>query len=117
MTPSNFVKGQATFSEKYRTGEWKAPDTAVLSVAFAGAKANPLLAALRKREDRSVSGYLPIRKTKAAATERLFNHSGTRGDSLEVPITWQTSIDTFSISIKQNDNNIISFADNMAAQM
>ena len=117
FTPSNLVKGQAVFTEKYQSGEWRIPDTAALSVAFRGEKTNPLLAELRKREDRLVSGYLPIRKAKAGATERLFNHSGTRGDSLEVPITWQTSIDTFSISIKQNDNNIISFADNMAAQM
>lgn len=117
FTPSNLVKGQAVFNDKYKSGEWRIPDTAALSVAYQGAKANPLLAELRKREDRLVSGYLPIRKSKSVATERLFNHSGTRGDSLEVPITWQTSIDTFSISIKQNDNNIISWDENWAAQM
>ena len=117
FTPSNLVKGQAVFNQKYKSGEWRIPDTAALSVAFRGEKSNPLLAELRKREDRLVSGYLPIRKAKAAATERLFNHSGTRGDSLEVPITWQTSIDTFSISIKQNDSNIISFDENWASQI
>lgn len=115
--PSNLVKGQAVFNQKYLSGEWRAPDTAALAVAYQGAKANPLLAELRKREDRLVSAYLPIRKTKSAATERLFNHAGTRGDSLEVPITWATSIDTFSISTKMNDNNIISFEENWAAQM
>jgi len=117
FTPSNLVKGQAIFNSKYLSGEWRVPDTAALSVAYQGAKANPLLAELRKREDRLVSAYLPIRKTKSVATERLFNHTGTRGDSLEVPVTWETSIDTFSISLKQNDNNVISFDENWAAQM
>lgn len=117
FTPSNLVKGQAIFNSKYLSGEWRMPDTAALSVAYQGAKANPLLSELRKREDRLVSAFLPIRKTKAAATERLFNHTGTRGDSLEVPVTWETSIDTFSISLKQNDNNVISFDENWASQM
>jgi hypothetical protein len=117
FTPSNLVKGQAVFNQKYKSGEWRIPDTAALSVAYQGQKANPMLAELRKREDRLVSAYLPIRKSKSAATERLFNHTGTRGDSLEVPVTWATSIDTFSISVKQNDNNIISFEENWASQM
>jgi hypothetical protein len=117
FTPSNLVKAQAVFNEKYQGGEWRIPDTAALAASYQGAKTNPMLSAIKDREDRLVSGYLPIRKTKSAATERLFNHTGTRGDSLEVPVTWQTSIDTFSISLKQNDNNIISFEENWASLM
>lgn len=117
FTPSNLVKGQALFNEKYKSGEWRLPDTAALSVAYQGEKANPMLAELRKREDRSVSAYFPIRKDKSVATSRTYNHTGTRGDSLEVPVTWQTGIDTFSISLKQNDNNIISWEENYAAQL
>lgn len=116
-TPSNLVKAQAVFNQKYTSAEYRIPDTAALSVAYQGEKANPMLSEIRKREDRLVSAYFPIRKAKSAATERLFNHNGTRGDSLEVPVTWATSIDTFSISSKQNDNNILSFEDNWAAQM
>lgn len=117
MTPSALVKGQALFNQRYLQGEWRLPDTAALSVAYTGEKANPMLADLRKREDRAVSAYFPTRKAKSSATERLHNHTGTRGDSLEVPVTWATSIDSFSISLKQNDNNVISFEENWAAQM
>lgn len=117
FSPSNLVKGQALFNQRYKSGEWRIPDTAALSVAYTGEKANPMFADLRKREDRAVSGYFPTRKTKSVATERTYNHAGTRGDSLEVPVTWQTSIDTFSISLKQNDNNVISYEENWAAQM
>lgn len=117
FTPSNLVKGQALFNQKYKSGEWRLPDTAALSVAYQGEKATPRFAELRKREDRAVSGYFPIRKTKSAATGRTHNHTGTRGDSLEVPLTWNSEVDTFSISIKQNDNNIISWEENYASQM
>jgi len=117
FSPSNLVKGQALFNQRYKSLEWRLPDTAALSVAYIGEKANPMLAELRKREDRSVSAYFPIRKTKAASSARVHNHTGTRGDSLEVAINWSTVVDTFSISIKQNDNNVISWEENYAAQM
>lgn len=117
FTPSNLVKGQALFLDKYKQGEWRLPDTAVLASMFTGQKANPALAALRTREDRSVSAYLPIRRDKGSATARAYNHTGTRGDSAESALTWNSIPETFSISIKQNDNNIMSLEENYAAQL
>lgn len=117
FTPSNLVKGQALFNQRYKAQEWRLPDTAALSVAYIGEKANPMLADLRKREDRSVSAYFPTRKAKASASARAYNHTGTRGDSLEVAVTWTSAVDTFSISLKQNDNNVISWEENYAAQL
>jgi hypothetical protein len=117
FTPSNLVAGQALFLDNYKSGEWRMPDTAVLAAMYAGVKANPSLASLRKREDRSVYGYLPIRRSKGSATERLYNHTGNRGDSKQVSLSWNSIIETFSISIKQNDNNIIPFEENYAAQL
>lgn len=117
FTPSNLVKGQALFLEKYRSGEWRLPDTAVLASMYIGQKANPALAALRKREDRAVSAYLPIRRAKGSATERIYNHTGNRGDSAESVLSWDSIVETFSVSIKQNDNNVLSFEDNYASQL
>lgn len=117
FTPSNLVAGQALFNQKYKSAEWRLPDTAVLASMFTGAKANPALAALRTREDRSVYGYLPIRRSKGSATERLYNHTGNRGDSAQVALSWNSIVETFSISLKQNDNNVISFEENYAAQL
>lgn len=117
FTPSNLVAGQALFNERFKSAEWRMPDTAVLASMYTGAKANPSLAALREREDRSVYGYLPIRRAVGTATERLYNHTGNRGDSQQVSLSWNSIVETFSISIKQNDNNIISFEENYASQL
>lgn len=117
FTPSNLVKGQALFNQKYLSGEWRLPDTAVLASMYAGAKANPLLASLREREDRAVSSYFPIRRALGSATGRTHNHTGARGDSTEVSLSWDTIVETFSISLKQNDNNVMSFEENYAAQL
>lgn len=117
FTPSNLVKGQALFNQKYQSAEWRLPDTAVLASLFQGQKANPALAALRTREDRSVSAYLPIRRSKGTATARAYNHTGTRGDSVESALSWNSIVETFSLSLKQNDNNMVSFEENYAAQL
>ena len=117
FTPSNLVAGQALFNQKYLSGEWRLPDTAVLASMYAGQKANPFLASLRTREDRTVSAYLPIRRAKGTATARAYNHTGDRGDSASASLTWNTIAETFSISLKQNDNNIMSFEQNYAAQL
>lgn len=117
FTPSNLVAGQALFNDRYKSAEWRMPDTAVLASMYTGVKANPALSALREREDRSVYGYLPIRRAKGTATERLYNHTGNRGDSSQVSLSWNSIPETFSISLKQNDNNIISFEENYSAQL
>jgi hypothetical protein len=117
FTPSNLVKGQALFNQKFQSGEWRFPDTAVLASMFIGEKANPSLAGLRRREDRAVSAYFPIRRALGSATERLYNHTGARGDSSEVVLSWDSIAETFSISLKQNDSNMLSFEENWAAQL
>jgi hypothetical protein len=117
FTPSNLVKGQALFLDNYKKGEWRLPDTAVLASMYTGQKANPSLAALRKREDRAVSAYLPIRRAKGSATSRIFNHTGSRGTSAESVLSWNSIVETFSVSIKQNDNNVISMEENYASQL
>jgi len=117
FTPSNLVAGQALFAENYRSAEWRLPDTAILASMFTGAKANPGLASLREREDRTVSAYLPIRRAAGSATARAHNHTGARGDSKAVSLTWNTIAETFSVSIKQNDNNVIPFELNYASQL
>jgi hypothetical protein len=109
FTPTNLLSGIAKVSEKYLNGEWRMPNTAALSTAFLGEKTMPSLAALRTREDRATYYDFPIRKAAGTATERLYNHTGNRTDSLRTQLAWKTVVDTFSISEKQLDNNSFSF--------
>lgn len=117
FTPSNLVAGQALFNEKYRMSEWRLPDTAVLASMYTGMKAMPALDELRKREDRTVNAYLPIRRALGSGTQRTYNHTGTRGTSQAVVLSWNQIVESFSISLKQNDNNVIPFEMNYASQL
>ena len=108
FSPSNLVAGQAIFSEKFQSGEWKMPDVAAFQTAVTGGIANPMLMELRTREDRAVNAYFPIRQTATNGTARAHNHSGARPDSLSESITWTTFSEPFSISMKMADNNVFS---------
>lgn len=115
FSPSILVDAQAKFNQKYLSAEWRLPDTAILSSMYLGAKANPALASLRNIESKTVKSYLPIRKSKGTATDRLYNHSGTYSDSSAVTLSWQTYAETFSINLDQGLNNVFSFQEQYAA--
>lgn len=115
FVPSDLVAGQAIFTEKFLSGEWRMPDSAALGTAVSGGIANPSLASLRTREDRAVNAYFPIRQAATNGTARTHNHTGAAGDSQAESITWTTYSEPFSISIKQADNNVFNFAEMFAA--
>jgi hypothetical protein len=114
LTPTNLLQAIALVTEKYQSSEWRMPDTAALSTAYIGEKTNPSLSELRKREDRATYYDFPIRKTDGGATDRTALHTGGRTDSLREQLTWESFVDTFSISMKQLDNNTISFEEAFA---
>jgi hypothetical protein len=117
FVPSALVAGQAKFTERMLSGEWRLPDSVAFNAAQKSVIANPSLADIRTREDRSVYAYFPIRQTAIGSSARAYNHTGARGDSLSKTITWTTFAEPFSISIKQADNNIFSFAEMYASTL
>ena len=114
LTPTNLLAAIARVTEKYTKAEFRMPDTAALATAYIGEKTEPSLAAMRKREDRATNYDFPIRKADDSLTERLALHTGSRTDSLRTALTWQSFVDAFSISMKQLDNNTISFEEAFA---
>ena len=114
LTPTNLLSAIARVTEKYQSSEWRMPDTAALSTAYIGEKTNPSLAALRMREDRATYYDFPIRKADGGLSDRAALHTGGRTDSLREQLTWESFVDTFSISMKQLDNNTISFEEAFA---
>lgn len=115
FAPSDLVDGQAIFNEKHQSGEWRMPNSNAFKTANTGMLANPSLAGLHTREDRAVSAKFPIRQTATGGTARTALHTGARGDSLSAALTWATFDETFSISITQADNNVLSFAEQFAS--
>jgi len=114
LTPTNLLSAIARVTELYNSAEFRMPDTAALATAYIGEKTNPSLAAMRMREDRQTYYDFPIRKADGGLSDRAALHTGSRTDSLRTELTWESFVDTFSISMKQLDNNTISFEEAFA---
>lgn len=110
FTPSNLVKAQAILKQTFNEAEMRKKQSAALLVAM---KNNDVLLPshkiLRTREDRAVSAYIMKRSQRTPGSARTALHTGNRGDSFELPLSWETFADPFSMSIKQLDNNVFSF--------
>jgi hypothetical protein len=114
LTPTNLLSAIALVTEKYKSAEFRMPDTAALATAYIGEKTNPSLAAMRMREDRATYYDFPIRKSDGGASDRAALHTFGRTDSLRTQLTWESFVDGFSISMKQLDNNTITFEEAFA---
>ena len=105
---SNLVKAQSRLSKEFTAHEMREKVLPSLQIGLKGS--NVLLGntfeELRKREDRPVSGYFMKRITSATGAARTYNHTGSHGDSVELPFTWTTISQTFSTSLKNMDTNI-----------
>jgi len=115
FVPSALLAGQAKFNERMLSGEWRLPDSVAIQAAALAEVANPSLAELRTRDDRTVYGYFPVRQSATSGTARAAAHTGARGDSTSETLSWSTYSEPFSVSIKQADNNVFSFAEMFAA--
>lgn len=81
----------------------------ILALGLTNKEVLPGYEDLRTREDRAVEAYMLTRKRNTIVTERVWNHTGNRGDTAMVPLSWQTIGSKFSISLKQMDNNIFTW--------
>jgi hypothetical protein len=115
FSPSNLVKAQGLLKDEFTRSEMREKVLPALKLGIAnGDPLIPNAAELRKREDRAVSGYMMKRQSRAPLSSRTATHTGTSGDSLELPFTWSTYADVFTISLKQLDTNVFSFEQAMA---
>lgn len=110
FSPSNLLKAQVALNKKYEAPEMRKKASTALKLGLQNA--DMLFSdqdELRKREDRPVSAYMTTRTKRATTASRTHNHTGNRGDSVEVPFNWSVFVDKFSISLKQLDNNVIAW--------
>jgi len=118
FSPSNLVKAQVLLNQQYTSKEMREQTLPALRMALSNANVLiPSAEQVRTREDRSVEAYVLSRASRTPGTSRTHNHTGSRGDSFAVPLTWGTYSDKFSISLKQMDNNMFGFEQTLAQQM
>lgn len=118
FSPSNLAKAQVLLNSQFANKEMREQTLPALKLALSNQDILiPTANEVRKRGDRTVEANILARTSRAAITSRTYNHTGNRGDSTTVPLTWGTYGDKFSISLKQMDNNVFGFEQTLAQQM
>lgn len=115
MSETNLLAGIAKVTDRLQKPEFRMPNTAAVSMAAIGDSLATPMSQLRTREDRQT--YFDWQKSKAdeSKTVRTALHSGGRMGSGRSEISWGSVVDTFSISMKQMDNNSFSFEDSFSS--
>lgn len=116
FSPSNLVAAQTLLNAEFTSPEMREKILPTLAIGMRNK--NPMIQnaeQLRTREDRPVRGYAMNRQVRSTTGgTRTANHTGARGDSMQMEFSWDTFRDTFSISLKQMDNNVFSFEQALA---
>lgn len=113
--PSDLVKAQGIITQRFQDAEsrFREPVTFMEFVRQSNIMF-PDSRILRTREDRSVSAYFKNRTSRALGSARSHNHTGVKGDSTELALSWTTYEDKFANSLKQADKNVFSNAEMIA---
>lgn len=116
--PSNLVKAQARLIQAFQSSELRYREPATFREFLRNTSIMiPNYQELRTREDRAVETYYKNRTSRALGSARSHNHTGPKGDSTALGITWTTYSDDFDISLKQGDNNVYTFDDMMVGEL
>jgi hypothetical protein len=114
LTPTNLKVAQAKLQGKFSSNEMRLISAnTYLEISKLTQFMLPNYLELRGREDRQIETSLLTRTKRSVTTGRTSNHTGDRGDSSTVTPTWSTSADTFSMSLKQYDNNTYSMQEGL----
>lgn len=118
FSTSNLLTAQAMLQDRYKAPEARFKASPVMTLGLSNRSILiPSHETIRTREDRTVEAHLLARSKRSAGSARAYNHTGSRGDTIKQTLSWTTYSDTFSISIKQMDNNLFDFNTTLAQQI
>ena len=117
FSPSNLLKAQALLNDRFKSPESRLKVSPVVALGLGNI--GDVIAnhqELRTRTDRSVEALYLNRTKRSTTSTRTHNHTGNRGDSTAMALSWSTFTDVFSISLEQLDNNSFGFDQVLAQQ-
>jgi uncharacterized protein YbjQ (UPF0145 family) len=109
---SVLVTAQAKLGTKYNEAELRRKEKPVLNMAVRNQDyAIPNHQILKVAEARPVDVKYFAKKAAGAATAKVALHTGTKGDSGSVTLSFNTIVEKFYLSRKQAQNNVIAYQD------
>jgi uncharacterized protein YbjQ (UPF0145 family) len=107
---SVLVNAQAVLASKFNEAELRRKNRPVLNMAVNNTEyCLPDHQALKKAEARTVEVKYLATKAAGSTTAKVALHTGTKGDSGTLNLSWSTYVEKFYTSRKQAQNNVIAF--------
>ncbi len=109
---SVLTTAQAMLNRKYNEAELRRKQRPATNLAVKNQDyAIPNHAELKKSDDRPVTVKYLLKKAAGNATAKSALHTGNKGDSGTVTLAYSRFVETFRVSRKQAQNNVIGFQD------
>ncbi len=106
--PSALATAQAMIGRKYNEAELRRKVRPAVALAVRNQDyATPNHVQLKTADNRPVDVMYLTRIAAGAATAKVAKHTGNKGDSNKVTLSWSRFVETFRISRKQADNNVV----------
>lgn len=107
---SILAKGQAKISSKFQAPELRAQRATVLGLALQNQSISiPNAQELRTSPLRPVDIYFKTNIAPGTATTKAAAHTGTKGDSSVINVSYVQTVETFSLPLKMGANNVFSY--------
>lgn len=108
--PSVLATAQTMLSTKYNEAELRRKQRPAINLAVKNQDyAIENVQQLKSAEARAVDVFYKLKKAAGSATAKVARHTGGKGDSAKVTLSWNTLVETFRISQKQAQNNVVGF--------
>jgi len=115
---SQLVAAQSKFIKSFQDPELRRKQNPALALALKNLSATiPDQQALRTREDRAMNAYLFQTRQPGSGTARAARPTGVKGNSIATALTWQSIVETFTISMKQGDANVFTYQEMLANEL
>ena len=116
--PSALAKAQAVLLNAFADADKRFRDPVVHKSFLQNSTIMfPDFQTIRSREDRTIEAYAKVKTARSLGSGRSHNHTGSKGDTQTMTPSWSTYNDTFSISLKQADNNVFSYDEMMSNEL
>lgn len=104
---SALLTAQTTIAKKYNEAELRRKRRPVIALALQNQEYSiPDAKRLRVAEQRAVEVHFKLAKAPGASTTKTLRHTGDKGDSSKLTLTWVRFTETFSISHKLMQNKL-----------
>lgn len=109
-TTSALLASQQRIMGRYTEAEMRMKATPTNKVMLDnGIALAPAIAAVKPTDSRTNSTYLLDKSSHTVGSARAHNHTGSKGSSSKIDLSWTTYSADFNISLKNADNNLFSW--------